>query len=512
MGYEVTATRRRPQVFDDLVGQNFVVSTLKNSIQAGRLAHAYLFAGPRGVGKTSAARILAKALNCTAGDGPVPDPCGTCTNCTEIAAGRSFDVIEIDGASNTSVNDVRQIKDEVLFAPGKSRKKIYIIDEVHMLSNSAFNALLKTIEEPPEYIVFIFATTEVHKVPATIRSRCQQFNFRLIPAETIMVQLRDLCTEASVAAEDEALLWISREATGSLRDAYTLFDQVFSFSNDNITLAKIREKLGLVGLDQLNGLAEILAGGKPGEAVIFLDEILMSGVPVEQFIIDLIEYFRNVLFILQGVEKESILGVGKHRFSEKVLKTFSAGQVEHAMALLLQLYRNIRYTVNERYELELVLARLAALDRYLSPEEMFRSIKDLRKGVGQAVSVQPAGHEAAEVPEKPSAPAAVLDREGLIKAIGKTKMGLSSVLEKAARWDYSEGNLVILFTDDAFAANRVKDESAFIASRAAELTGRPVKVTVENRGGGDKKDAADPTAEMVKSVFRGEIIQEKETT
>ncbi len=512
MGYEVTATRRRPGVFDELVGQDFVVSTLKNSISSGRIANAYLFAGPRGVGKTSAARILAKALNCI--EGPTTTPCGTCTNCIEIAAGRSFDVLEIDGASNTSVNDVRQIKDEVLFAPGKSRKKIYIIDEVHMLSNSAFNALLKTIEEPPEYIVFIFATTEVHKVPATIRSRCQQFNFRLIPVEVIKEQLRSICTETGASAEDEALLWISREATGSLRDAYTLFDQVFSFSDDRITLAKIREKLGLVGLDTLNELAELLADGKTAETIVFLDDVLMSGVPVEQFIIDLIEYFRNILFILHGVTKESILGVGKHRFSEKVLGTFTGAQVEHAIALLLQLYRNIRYTVNERYELELVLARLAVLDRYISPGDMFRGLQELRRNLGTAAGggIAPVREADSTAGREEDDDGDSLDRERLVKAIGKEKVGLSSILDKAAAWEYSDGNLVIVFEDDAFAANRVKDESSFIASRAAEMTGRPVRVSVENRGGGGEEEAVDPRVEMVKKVFRGEIIQEKDTT
>jgi len=257
MAYEVTATRKRPQTFDELVGQDFIVSTLKNSIAQARVAHAYLFSGPRGVGKTSAARILAKALNCE--QGPTEQPCGRCTSCLEIAQGNSLDVIEIDGASNTSVNDVREIKDEVLFAPNSSRYKVYIIDEVHMLSNSAFNALLKTIEEPPAYVVFIFATTEVHKVPATIRSRCQQFNFRLIAPSQIKEMLQQVVDELSLEAEESALFWIAKEATGSLRDAYTLLDQVISFSRDGITLERIRAKLGLVGLDQIRSLIEIIS-------------------------------------------------------------------------------------------------------------------------------------------------------------------------------------------------------------------------------------------------------------
>ncbi len=199
MAYEVTASKKRPTTFDQLAGQEFVATSLKKSVKNSRIAHAYLFSGPRGVGKTSAARILAKAINCE--KWPAENPCGECASCREISAGNSLDVIEIDGASNTSVNDVREIKDEVLFAPNSSRYKIYIIDEVHMLSNSAFNALLKTIEEPPPYIVFIFATTEIHKVPATIKSRCQQFNFRLISLEIIKERLEEVCRENGINAE-----------------------------------------------------------------------------------------------------------------------------------------------------------------------------------------------------------------------------------------------------------------------------------------------------------------------
>jgi len=205
MSYEITAARKRPQNFEEFKGQEFVSATLEASLANGRIAHAYLFSGPRGCGKTSAARILAKALNCE--QGPTAKPCGKCRSCLEIARGSSLDVIEIDGASNTSVDNVRQIKDEVLFPPNGGRYKVYIIDEVHMLSNSAFNALLKTIEEPPPYIVFIFATTELHKVPATIKSRCQQFAFRLFKIEMIQSLLSQAAAETGVGAEDEALLW-----------------------------------------------------------------------------------------------------------------------------------------------------------------------------------------------------------------------------------------------------------------------------------------------------------------
>ena len=275
MPYEVTATRKRPQTFAELVGQEFVAATLTSALRQGAIAHAYLFAGPRGVGKTSVARILAKALNCE--QGPTDTPCGTCASCLEITRGAALDVIEIDGASNTSVNDVREIRDEVLFAPQKGRKKVYIIDEVHMLSNSAFNALLKTIEEPPPYVVFIFATTEVHKVPATIRSRCQQYNFRLISAAEIRGKLREAAAELGVKAEDKALTWIAKEATGSLRDAYTLLDQVVSFSGGSVTLEAIREKLGVLGIDELNAFALPIAEGVPAKVLEQADGVLATG-------------------------------------------------------------------------------------------------------------------------------------------------------------------------------------------------------------------------------------------
>ncbi|QEN04792.1 DNA polymerase III subunit gamma/tau [Thiospirochaeta perfilievii] len=379
MAYEVTANRRRPQVFQDLAGQEFVVSTLTSAIKSKRIAHAYLFSGPRGVGKTSSARILAKSLNCK--EGPTDLPCGKCNNCREITTGSSMDVIEIDGASNTSVNDIREIKDEVLFAPNGSKYKIYIIDEVHMLSNSAFNALLKTIEEPPEYIIFIFATTEIHKVPATIRSRCQQFNFRLIPTETLKELLVEACTDMNIKYNDDALFWIAKEGNGSSRDAYTLYDQIVSFSENDITLEKIREKLGLVGLDNMNDLVESMAKKDPTEVLNKCDYILKSGVAVEQFIVDLAEYFRNLLFLNYGINKESLLGCSSDRFSKISVDSFSVIQLEHAVDLILKLYKDIRYSVNPRFELELLLSRLSTLTDYISNDEILDKIKILKESI-----------------------------------------------------------------------------------------------------------------------------------
>ena len=408
MSYEVTATRRRPQQFDDLVGQEFVAETLKNSIKSGKIAHAYLFAGPRGCGKTSTARILAKALNCQ--NGPTDSPCGQCSNCQEITKGTSLDVIEIDGASNNSVDNIRQIKDEVLFPPSNSKYKIYIIDEVHMLSTPAFNALLKTIEEPPPYVIFIFATTELQKVPATIKSRCQQYNFRLVAIDKVKQCLADAAAELNVQADDEALFWIARESTGSMRDAYTLFDQVVAFSDGHITYEKIRDKLGLVGIDRLNTIFEACVAGQTDSVINLLDEFLQGGVSIEQLISNSADYLRSLLLIKNGVKKEALLGNSPERYSAAVLNAWNPIQIERALSIYLQLYRDIRYSLSPRYELELAFSRLCWIGQYVSNIEVKKAIdaaQALLAGAaqpGQTAVAAPRTTQPAPAPQMPPVP------------------------------------------------------------------------------------------------------------
>ena len=401
--YEVTATRKRPQDFDRLVGQDFVVSTLENAIEAGRIAHAYLFSGPRGVGKTSSARLLAKALNCERGMSA--HPCGECDSCREIAKGASVDVIEIDGASNTSVNDIRNIKEELMFPPQGSRYKIYIIDEVHMLSTSAFNALLKTIEEPPDYVIFIFATTELQKVPATIRSRCQQFRFQLIGQDLIMQCLKSAADDLSIKADEDALFWIAKEATGSMRDAYTLFDQVAAFSQGHITLSLIREKLSIAGYSAISSIVLKQLSGDTKSGMEELSGLFDQGISAEQLAKDGAEFFRTILLYKEGIRRTDILGYAVEDIPESVA-SLSRAQLEAALRAFLSLYRNLRYSLSPRFEIELLFSRLASLPSLTTQEDLIKRLEDLKNGImaGRVVVKETVPRQIVITERKPEAP------------------------------------------------------------------------------------------------------------
>jgi DNA polymerase III subunit gamma/tau len=293
--YQVFARKYRPQTFDDLVGQNHVAQTLKNAVAQKRLAHAYLFVGPRGVGKTSTARILAKALNCLNSDGPTTEPCGKCDNCREIAAGNSLDVIEIDGASNNSVEDVRELRDNVRYAPAKGRFKIYLIDEVHMLSSAAFNALLKTLEEPPPHVKFIFATTEPQKVLPTILSRCQRFDLHRIATNLIADHLQFIAKKEKIKLEPAAAHSIARGAEGGLRDAESMLDQLVSFCGDAITEADVLKVFGFTSQQTVANFTDRILRAQTAEAVQLLHEQCESGKDMMRLMADLISYLRDLL-------------------------------------------------------------------------------------------------------------------------------------------------------------------------------------------------------------------------
>ncbi|MBN1282753.1 MAG: DNA polymerase III subunit gamma/tau [Proteobacteria bacterium] len=297
MSYQVLARKYRPQKFSEVVGQDHITTTLKNALAQGRIHHAYLFTGVRGVGKTTVARLFAKALNCESAR--EFEPCGECGPCREITDGRSLDVQEIDGASNNGVDEVREIRERVKYVPSSCRYKIYIIDEVHMLSTAAFNALLKTLEEPPPHVVFMFATTESHRLPATILSRCQRHDFRRIPAPLISSALSRIASQESVSIEDDALRLIAREATGSLRDAQSLFDQAIAYSGRQISYESMKGMLGFLDRALLFGTVEAVLARDPARALAALDEIFSTGADLARFAGDVLEVLRHLLVLAE---------------------------------------------------------------------------------------------------------------------------------------------------------------------------------------------------------------------
>ena len=537
--YEVTATRKRPQDFDYLVGQDFVVSTLENAIKEGRIAHAYLFSGPRGVGKTSSARLLAKALNCR--EGMSAHPCGKCDSCIEIAKGKSVDVIEIDGASNTSVNDIRNIKEEIMFPPQSSRYKIYIIDEVHMLSTSAFNALLKTIEEPPEYIIFIFATTELQKVPATIRSRCQQFRFSLISQSLIMECLRSAAEDIGIKADDDALFWIAKEATGSMRDAYTLFDQVASFSGDHITLSGLREKLSIAGFSAISGIVSSAIAGNAGMALESLAKLFEDGVAPEQIVKDSADFFRTMLLYKDGIRRVDVLGSALSDIPEDVAEALTKEQLEAALKAFLTLYRELRYSLSPRFEIELLYSRLSALPRLAAPDILIRKLEEMKNGIADGSVVvktpvrtlpqsvpSPVSMEKKTAPPQTSAAAMPSEEEDAAeeeppsREIRLTLDDIPSIAESLSKMgkgvearyartieEIREGDdgVYTLKLSKPLAYNALKNAEKDLAKAIASATGESfrIKLRLEDEKGSKDEDFS-PEMRKLKAFFGGQLI------
>ena len=544
MAYEVTATRKRPQDFEKLVGQEFVVSTLENAIQEGRIAHAYLFSGPRGVGKTSSARLLAKALNCERGMSA--HPCGECSSCREITSGTSVDVIEIDGASNTSVNDIRAIKEEVLFPPQSSRYKIYIIDEVHMLSTSAFNALLKTIEEPPEYIIFIFATTELQKVPATIRSRCQQFRFQLIPQELIQSCLKSAADDLSIEADEDALFWIAKEATGSMRDAYTLFDQVAAFSGKHITLQKIRERLNLAGFSKISEIVSLSVFSSPDKAIEVLSSLFEAGVSPEQIVKDSADFFRTILLYKTGIRRPSLLGVAEEDIPKELVDALSKEQIEAALKAEMDLYRDMRYSISPRFEIELMVSRLSSLPSLVSGESLMEEIKKMREGIAEGKVVvkkkldKVVYREESSIPKvtetkvetkpkepetetKPTIEATKAKPETKEEEPQELSVDLSIIpliqeelrnmgksvearyISAATAVDDNKDNSILITMGQAFQYNSLLPSLAVIGKAAGKVIGRSVSVRLELSIEKSVEKKASPKMEALRSIFGGNV-------
>jgi DNA polymerase-3 subunit gamma/tau len=391
LAYQVLARRWRPQRFDDLVGQEHVTRTLSNAIKTGRLAHAFLFCGPRGVGKTSAARILAKCLNCEkAKDGPIPEPCNECSSCAEIAAGRSLDVLEIDGASNRGIDEIRDLRENVRYAPSQGRAKVYIIDEVHMLTKEAFNALLKTLEEPPPAVYFVFATTEAHKVPATIRSRCQKYDFHRISAELIAETLAKLAKKEKFTVEPAALAELARQADGGLRDAQSLLDQAAAVGGGQVTLEGLRQLLGEAEGEAYLRIVERTAEGDAGAAFGALQELLDRGMDPGRVALDLTQTLRDLLVARAAPKFAVALGVRQDLLEElkRVASAVPDAKLTALLALASRTAADLRRSSRPRLTLEVALARMSRLE---DPGELAQLAERLEALQGQVGSGPPAG-------------------------------------------------------------------------------------------------------------------------
>jgi len=372
MSYLVLARKYRPQTFNEIFAQDHITTILKNTIELDRTAHAYLFTGPRGVGKTSLARIFAKSLNCLT-DGPTITPCNTCQNCTEITSGISADVIEIDGASNTGVEDIRDLQKELMYAPSNSRYKIYIIDEVHMLSKNAFNALLKTLEEPPENVIFIFATTEPHKVIPTIISRCQRFDFKRIPIPEIVRRLKEICQSENISIDDDALFMIGKKADGSMRDAQSLMDQVLAYGKEHITLTDVLSIFGIVHFDVYNRIMSSIAQKDANSIIKLLHDILESGNDIQEFLNGILDYIRNLMMLSVGIDIEVISDAQKKDMQELSSK-FSENDLLYLMTLLIKTKTDIKISNNPILVTEMAFVKLAKLSELTSLENILNAM------------------------------------------------------------------------------------------------------------------------------------------
>jgi len=384
MSYEVLARKWRPQLFQDVIGQEHITRTLINAVKADRLAHAYLFAGARGVGKTSLARILAKAMNCEQGDAGTP--CNRCSSCTEITDGSSMDVQEIDGASNRGIDEIRELRDSSKYMPASSKHRIYIIDEVHMLTIQAFNALLKTLEEPPAHVKFIFATTESHKVPVTIVSRCQKFDFKRIPLAQIVGHLENIAEKENIKISKFALAMIGREAQGSMRDAQSLLDQVSSFSGPEVEDKDIIEILGIIDRDTLFEASRAIIEGSPSRCLEIVDQVFNFGYDIKEFYRALMHQCRNLLVSLTAT-RDLMLDSTEDEKEEIRCQAEMAGtrKLQILLNSMINREQDLRSSSHPRLILETIMIKLCHLEDFISFEELLGKIESLEKRLVAAI-------------------------------------------------------------------------------------------------------------------------------
>jgi DNA polymerase-3 subunit gamma/tau len=386
MSYQVLARKYRPQKFSEVIGQDHVTRTLKNALEQGRTAHGYIFSGHRGIGKTTVARILAMALNCRSSDKPVAEPCGVCESCTEIRAGNSVDVIEIDAATNRGIDEIRELREGTRYRPARDRFKIYILDEAHQITDAAFNALLKTLEEPPGHVVFMLATTQPEDIPQTIRSRCQHFSFRAVGFEEILNQLKDLAGRENIAADEDALALLAEAGDGSMRDALSILDQAIASSTGRLTAEQVRNLVGAAPSGVLEEVMQAVARGSSETVLRLVDKLISEGHSPTHFARQMVRFLRNAMVARVAGEDSSLLQISsdERRRVARIAELFEEEDLARHLQIMLRTHAELGYRQEQRFHLELGLLKMAHAQRLLPLEQL------LSEAAGAGLS-RPAG-------------------------------------------------------------------------------------------------------------------------
>jgi DNA polymerase-3 subunit gamma/tau len=522
--YQVFARRFRPVTFEEVRGQQPVTQTLANAVASGRLAQAYLFAGPRGVGKTSVARILAKALNCA--QGPTVTPCGACDNCRTIAVGNDTDVLEIDGASNRGIDDVRELRERVRFAPGHSPYKIYIIDEVHMLTPEAFNALLKTLEEPPPHVVFVFATTRLDKVPPTIVSRCQRFVFRRLGTAAIEEKLAGIARQEGIATDPRALALIARRASGSMRDAESLLDQVIAFAGEEVTATDVERTLGLVAAEAVEDLAAAVLQGEAATALLAVDALVREGADLAQATQQVVEYLRDLAVMAAAPGNPDLVDVSGEELDklEAVAARHSPATLLNLLHVFLEATGPMTRVLAPRLVLEYAALKAARIRQLLPVEELLQASAPAEGGPESALAAgAPEGLVAAAPAAAPENAKSLTETwQRVLRGLAEADKSLHALVVPARLISFVSGELRLGFPEHYRAsAEKIGAEprrTAFARAVSAVL-GRDVTAAVEVEAG----PAAEPTAAAglfedlplvaeIQERYGGEVVEEKDIT